>query len=272
MAQDLAIAVIHGIGSQDEGFSLAMREEIDARVEGHGGDPGRIAWGEILWADVTELPLGRYLEKARRQAQLDYFTLRRFLVSTVADAAAYQCVRNKETAAYAKIHAIVRGVIGQLHADVGERNQPLVVMAHSLGGQIISNYVWDLQVGNVSRAGLSGFEKMKTLTALITFGCNIPLFALAHDPPTPIEFPPAGLKPAWKAVAEWRNYYDPDDILAYPIKPLGGAYGAVVKLEKAINVGGLLTSWNPASHTAYWTDNSFTVPTAEYIARLLELA
>ncbi len=149
MAQDLAIAVIHGVGSQKKDFSLAMRGEIDARVEGHGGDPGRIAWREILWGDITAQPLGRYLEKARRQSQLDSFTLRRFLMSTMGDAAAYQCVKNKETAAYTKIHAIVRGVIGQLHADVGERNQPLVVMAHSMGGQIMSNYVWDLQVGNV---------------------------------------------------------------------------------------------------------------------------
>ena len=272
MSKDLAIAVIHGIGSQQRDYSLPMREEIDARVAGHGADSSRIAWGEILWAEITEQVLGDYLEEARRQADLNYFALRRFLVSTVGDAAAYQCIKRKESATYTRIHAVVRQVIEQLYADVGERDQPLVVMAHSLGGQIMCNFVWDLQQGSVSRAELSSFEQMKTLTAMITFGCNIPLFALAHDPPTPIEFPPQGLKPAWEAVAQWRNYYDPDDILAYPIKPLGGEYAAVVDLEEAINVGGIATSWNPMSHMGYWTDNDFTKPVAKYIASLLEVA
>jgi hypothetical protein len=266
MAKDLAIAVIHGIGSQDEKYSEPMQEEIDARL---GAAAQRIAWGEIWWADITEKPLGRYLDDARKKTELDYYWLRKLLVSTIGDAAAYQRVKKQESAVYGKIHARVRAVIEDLHAEVGQRNQPLLVLAHSLGSQIMSNYVWDLQHDAQLRDGRSAFEAMKTLTGMITFGSNIPLFALAHEKPVPITFPPAGLKPEWKAVARWHNYYDPDDVLAYPIKPLPNDYGKVVNVEKAINVGNPLTSWNPATHAAYWTDNSFTVPTARYIARVL---
>jgi hypothetical protein len=37
-----------------------------------------------------------------------------------------------------------------------------------------------------------------------------------------------------------------------------------------INVGGLLTSWNPASHSAYWEDDDFTVPVTSFLRSLLK--
>jgi len=37
-----------------------------------------------------------------------------------------------------------------------------------------------------------------------------------------------------------------------------------------INVGGLVTAWNPAAHSAYWEDNDFTKPVANYLQTLLQ--
>ena len=74
-----------------------------------------------------------------------------------------------------------------------------------------------------------------------------------------------------KKASRWRNYYDPDDILAYPLKPLSPAYAKAVHEDVPINVGGVFTSWNPASHSQYWTDNSFTKPAATAIADVLKL-
>ncbi|HSX82661.1 MAG TPA: hypothetical protein VLQ80_29380 [Candidatus Saccharimonadia bacterium] len=36
-----------------------------------------------------------------------------------------------------------------------------------------------------------------------------------------------------------------------------------------INVGNLLTAWNPIAPTAYWTDNDFTKPVAQLIRDLV---
>lgn len=41
-----------------------------------------------------------------------------------------------------------------------------------------------------------------------------------------------------------------------------------MKRDVPVNAGGLLTSWNPGSHIAYWTDNDVTVPVAEKLATL----
>ena len=134
----------------------------------------------------------------------------------------------------------------------------------------MSNYIWDIQqASRQSLAGMSRFEKMETFSGMITFGCNIPLFTFAYDEVIPIEFPPNALPNDLRRKAKWLNFYDPDDILGYPLKPINPAYRRVVSRDITVNVGGILSSWNPASHTKYWTDNDFTKPAAEFVGRFL---
>ena len=65
------------------------------------------------------------------------------------------------------------------------------------------------------------------------------------------------------------NFFDADDVLGYPLKPLSPSYGNAVSEDIEINVGGLFTSWNPISHTEYWTDNDFTEPVARLIGDIV---
>ena len=157
---------------------------------------------------------------------------------------------------------------GQLPGD----DLPLIVLAHSLGGHIMSNHIWDMQhPGGTPPPGLSPFERMHTLAGMVTFGCNIPLFTFAYATVVPIEFPAAQLPNpgAVRDKAKWLNYYDPDDVLGYPLKSINAAYDAVVDEDIPISVGGWFSSWNPLSHNKYWTDNDFTKPAAEFIATFL---
>ena len=112
---------------------------------------------------------------------------------------------------------------------------------------------------------------MHTLAGMVTFGCNIPLFTFAYTNVAPIVFPAAELPDPGdvRDKAKWLNYYDPDDVLGYPLKSINAAYDAVVDEDIPINVGGLFSSWNPLSHNKYWTDNDFTKPAAEFIATFL---
>jgi hypothetical protein len=144
---------------------------------------------------------------------------------------------------------------------------PLIILAHSLGGHVISNYIWDVQEADSGE--LSAFERMNTLSGIITFGCNIPLFTFAYDKVEPIKFPPSTLPDHLRTKAKWLNFYDPDDILAYPLKAINADCNETVAEDIAINVGGLFSSWNPMSHSAYWTDNSFTKPVSNFIASFL---
>ncbi len=56
MAKRLAIAVIHGMGEQEQDFAADMIVELNGRVGGLGKDPAEIAWEAIYWANFLAHP------------------------------------------------------------------------------------------------------------------------------------------------------------------------------------------------------------------------
>ena len=108
----------------------------------------------------------------------------------------------------------------------------------------------------------------------MTFGSNIPLFTLARDEPhiKCFQFPAAHLSDEVRAQTKWLNFYDADDVLGYPLKPISPDYAARVTEDIEINVGGLFTSWNPISHTQYWSDEDFIDPVVKLIRAITNVA
>ena len=156
---------------------------------------------------------------------------------------------------------------------------PLIVIAHSLGCHIMSNYIWDAQTSPNNHVidPANPFENFETLTTIATFGCNIPLFLLSNERVVPIHFPAANLARVFPgktpqqiaAVTAWTNFYDRDDVLAWPLQPLGHGYENLVH-DVQVNAGSLL-SWTPASHSGYWTDADVIKPIAATLAKILTL-
>ena len=268
MATKLGVVVIHGMGSQNPDFAEDMIEELNDRVKDLGKNPDTISWKPIYWANILAARQTEYLRNAKRLGDLDYIGLRKFMLSAFGDASAYQRVNSGSNSTYKKIHRRVARDIKSLYVTgLQSEPKPLIVLAHSLGGHIMSNYIWDMQQSG--DPGLSAFERMEKLSGIVTFGCNIPFFTFAYDAVKPIEFPPVTLTAALKRKAKWLNFYDPDDVLGYPLKAINTDYRKVVTKDIPINVGGVFSSWNPMAHGSYWTDNSFTKPVAKYIASFL---
>jgi alpha-beta hydrolase superfamily lysophospholipase len=101
---------------------------------------------------------------------------------------------------YKRINARIRDHLAHLRTSLGDQDKPLIIIAHSLGSVIASNYTWDAQRQNKYSLGANSFERMETLASLVTFESNVPLFTLALSDPKPIEFPPARLPANLKAV------------------------------------------------------------------------
>ena len=122
------------------------------------------------------------------------------------------------TAAYADIHDVVSGDLRTLKSNLDDPTAPIVVIAHSLGAHIMSNYVWDRQHW---KGGADPLEGIHTLVSMISFGCNVPLFSLSFDVARPINLPGRAItRPALKTAARWLNYLDKDDVLGWPMKTL----------------------------------------------------
>ena len=265
----VAVAVIHGMGSQLRGYSDPLGVAIAERLSDVGLDPDRVAWQEIFWQDITERRQREYLQDADSDNKLDYTELRTFIVQALGDAVAYRYV--DAPGVYESVHRRIAESLGQLeHTHNLDAGTPLIVLAHSLGGHIISNYMWDMQHGRtLPGMTLSPFQRGESLSGLVTFGCNIPLFTFAFDRVQPIEFPPATLEEPHASRARWMNFFDPDDVLAYPLKPTCAEYDAIVSEDVEIDVGGLFSSWNPMSHTRYWRDKDLARPVANYLGEYL---
>jgi len=237
----------------------------------------------LYWAPVLENAENELWRRLKRGADLDFVGLRQFMVSFAADAIAYQPVP-KERAAYDAIHTQVAEGLGRLAAKAGPR-APLCFVAHSLGTVIASNYLYDLQAGAArgliapavqAKIGATPLERGETLASFYTFGSPIALWSLRYDDfGTPIAVPSPRLArhhPALPRKCEWINFYDPDDIIGYPLRKVNQAYGRAVTEDRAVNAGGWLSSWTPLSHNNYWEDEDVTHPIAEGLARLWKAA
>jgi hypothetical protein len=288
MSFKLGVLLIHGIGNQGAGYASPMIEELKARVRRLGSDDRQICFEPVWWAPVLAKRQENLLRYLADGNDLDWMDLRRFVVHTLADAIAYQDTPTSKDQinVYRSVHDSIRDSMRALRdriridANAGTPEAPLVVIAHSLGCHMISNYIWDTRHLAATKAPKNPFERFETLASIITFGCNIPLFTLAYTNLEPIQFPtpnlqaffPSGAAQAkLDAVTKWLNFYDPDDILGYPLKSIDPKYDKTVTSDTAVNVGGLLRSWNPTSHSQYWTDNSVTVPVAELLHGILSL-
>lgn len=274
--KSLAIAVIHGIGSHGEKepqdsarpeFSGALKDRLAKALKKDGFD-SKVAWREIFWSHLTQRHGDDFLEGISDKTRWD--GIRSFVVRNLADAASYTQTKDLEDPIYTAIHGRVTRTLGELEDDTAP-GAPLIVLAHSMGAHIMSNHIWDMKGGKRAE-GKSDFQRFRTLRAFVTFGCNIPLFLFFHDPAKlePIAYPgPAPRIDPW-----WHNYYDKDDVLGFPLAPLGEQYAAMVEngalADIPINAGGVLDSWNPAAHNAYWKDEDFTKPVAKLIRAALK--
>ena len=266
----VAVLVIHGIGGQRADFAEPLIRGVNREVKRLGADASAIAWQPVYWDDLLVPRQQAYLKRALKDGRLNYQRLRQFVVSALGDAGAYRQRPSGMVAGatlgrtYERVHARIREQLSALyHGPLSERPLPLVLMAHSFGGHILSNYVWDSQ--QTPDRTLSAFERMHWLAGFITFGCNIPLFTFAVDKPAPIRFPAARLPARFKEKARWLNFYDPDDVLGWPLKPVSPAYARAVDADIRLQVGGAVSGWTPAAHLLYWRDRRFARHVAEFL-------
>jgi hypothetical protein len=142
-----------------------------------------------------------------------------------------------------------------------------VVLAHSLGSVILSNYIWDEQ--KRPTVGTSAFQRTETITTFVTYGSNIPLFLPPVRPVECIRFPWPSLAPALRPYARWLNVYAPADLLGYPLGCLWDEDRGTVIDDVALPVGPWPLSRTPLSHTKYETDGAFLEMVVGELRRLM---
>jgi len=271
MNKKVGVLLVQGMGTVTDDFAHDTIQELRERIAGRGLNRDEIAWQSVYWNSLLSARENRMWVDLAAQNDLNWAKLRKFFLNAFGTVTAYHSASDRPDSLYQQIHGIVRDSLRELRAKLGNEDKPLLVIAHSLGSVVMSNYIWDRQQGRDEASyGGSPFERMETLSGMITLGSNIPLFTLACDPISSIQFPPPTLPEPLKKKAKWLNLYDSDDVLGWPLKSLSQSYSQAVSEDIEVTVGNILTSWNPANHSAYWAADSVIKPAVYLLSSILE--
>lgn len=265
----VAFATVHGMGETLPDYADGLWAAVQDRL---GVDAGNVAFGSVYYQQLLQDNEAQVWQRVSAKATVRYDELRRFVLFGFGDAAGLETRKEDDASMYELAQLDIARTLMGLRERCGG-NVPLVLLAHSLGCQVMSSYIYDAQkarrtpvVAGIwkdiqrhawSIAGRSlltpeeiAFLRGDTCTAWITTGCNIPIFVAAHQNMRiiPIARPNERF--------DWLNIYDPDDVLGWPLQPLSDGYRELVE-DRAINAGRgpvqwLVKSWNPWSHNIYW--------------------
>jgi hypothetical protein len=271
MKQKIAVIIVHGLGTQKKDYADKFMKKLRETFSRTSGIPHeQLAMEAVHWADVFAARESELISSSIKPYRLRYQHLRQYVIHNLADAVAYQPVESEDQN-YEAIHRTISEALHRLALAAGPQ-APLCVISHSLGSVIASNFFYDLQFSSRGHHLVvdpeAPLERGELLTLFYTLGTTLPLWSMRYrDFDKPIDVPSGQLKHYHdQLLGEWVNFYDKDDILAYPLKSINEAYDRTVRNDISINVGNWLTCWNPLSHSGYF----YSKPILEYIASSLE--
>ncbi|MCK4819956.1 hypothetical protein KA005_29590 [bacterium] len=272
MSKKLGILVIRGSGESGFNPQEKFLGKIYKKLEKKGVVTDHIHHEMVDWYEPLQMQQETVLDRLyAANIKLKARATRRLIITNIGDLITYGGKPNTQSNGYEDTHKQVHKSMLALKSKLVD-NAPLIILAASMGTEIISNYIWDRQhATSPDPLGNSPFERFETLTGLFMFGNNFPIFAAAHDIDSmePITFPSANLDPDLLTKAVWENYYDENDSMGYPIKALNSKYAVANVTDIQINVGNPLTFWNLLSHFGYWRSRKLAKRIAHYIKDLI---
>ena len=271
MSQKIAVAIIHGAGSQGPEFAEAMVAKLKQSFQNllplsNQSIDDKLAIKPIYWADI--------LAKKQRilwnsllddDSKLGFGEIRQFIMNFGADAIAYQPGATRREV-YDRVHHTVADTLSSLAHDCGPQ-APLCIIGHSIGTVITHNYLFDLGEAIIANKKIeetiTPLESSKTLILLYMMGSPLALWSLRYDNYRAIPFPGSNVSTLFPQIRpKWVNFYDKDDFLAYPIRSLSNGHRHLAEqgllIDTPINVGTVFTNWNPLSHMGYWISDDIT--------------
>ncbi len=281
---DVALITVHGMGETPSTYA----DGLMARLRGQlGAQAGQVVMRSVYYQKILQDNQQAIWEQTHEHSVVRYADLRKFVLFGFGDAAGLE--NRKELPG--SVYELAQGEIARtlLSAHAVRPGMPVVFVAQSLGCQVLSSYIYDAQkaakhlpvgagiwrniddwAARTLQRPLTESEKTflgaGTCAALVTTGCNIPIFIAAHKNMhiIPIDRPTSLFK--------WINFYDPDDVLGWPLQPLPGGYRELVE-DRTVNASGgvaslLLRSWNPLAHNSYWDDPKVVEAIAAMLRRL----
>ena len=135
----LALLTLHGMGTTEKEYYVDLRDDLISLV-------GKNAWKDVhfepvYYQDLVQDPQNAYY--ASIKDKVDSKRLRKLFLFGISDAGSLEYSRTIPNSAYEKTQRRIFDALGRAYKAVETPQTPVVFIAQSLGGQVLSNYIWD---------------------------------------------------------------------------------------------------------------------------------
>lgn len=234
----VVVLVFHGIGTYVDKFDDPETRFDRPLWDGLYRRLGEALKTDVVWAPVLwSLPELENYQNELTQSRKDWGPLFNFVTSALADACAYrlpQDERNYKNSNYYKVQqrvfAALKAAEEQVVAEGHDpKETPILAVCQSMGCHVLSSYAWDARqkpdriFSEDDPARNSAFATLESLASIVFTGCNLPLLTAGVKPGTKVPIAIRRDTDRWGTGQRWLNFYDPDDVLGYP---LGKEYAA----------------------------------------------
>jgi hypothetical protein len=244
----IIILVVNGVGGRDqrfmnesspETFLGGIKRKINDKIFllTKGNNSPELIFKPIYWQEITQPSQDIFKQVVNTSRLANPFGLRDFIINSISDSIAYQRSLTNESV-YGNIHNEIDRLLTELSLQ-GYGDSPVCVIGYSFGSVIGHDYFWNLQ--HQEKTHGSPLQRGETLSLFCSLGSPIALWNLQYQNPLfgiPVK------------THKWLNFYAKNDVLSYPLSPLGDAYNFVEDIR--VTPGNFFTRWNPLSHLSYW--------------------
>lgn len=263
----IALMTLHGQGVILKDYADDLRRHLAQRLDTAWED---VAFEPVYCQGILQPSMRAVWQRTLSGSQVRQQEWRTFLLFGLADMVGLEARKELPGSTYEQTQLEIARKLLAARDQLGG-NGPVVFLTHSLGCQILSNYLYDAQCepGDIT-AGIwrdidahameiaghplnedeRAFLRGDTIACWVTTGCNIPVFVAADNRMRirPIQAPNGHFR--------WLNLYDPDDACAWPLQPLGAGYDTLVHdmRVKTTHHGDPSRHTEPMRHADYWGD------------------
>lgn len=141
MSKSVAVITIHGMGDTNPNYYRSLEKKLRKYV-------GKNLWDEkvdlesVFYQDLLQGNQEECWQEIDDRTSLGWDVLRNFMLFSFADAASIEHSLRNEMALYLSVHQEIATAFDHAYEALANQSGPVLVIAHSLGCEQITNYVW----------------------------------------------------------------------------------------------------------------------------------
>ena len=173
--------MIRGSGHSEFKKVELFSNRLNHQLSRAGMNPEQVAIEVVDWYGPLQEQQELILERMKNaRVRLKSKLTRQLIITNIGDLINYGGKPGFPHYGYEETHKLVHETLLRLKSQV-HSNAPLVILAASMGTEIINDYILERQKSARDQLsdplGSSPFERLETLTGLFTLGNNLPIFS-----------------------------------------------------------------------------------------------